>query len=286
MVMEEDLERVISSYKRRVRDIVRNAEEYWNLEIDSSVIREYFQSIPRMWKKGEKSCRSAITIPIFEISSRKKIPTELEYSLISFDVKIGTFDELLDEKNLDTSRKGNLIMSNLMTDLDIINLAKDKNDDILEAVKKYNMNVMQIPFAENVNGDKFLKAKNESKELEFAKRSYDQRGRDIEIFYDLSEIYLEEIEHNKKQTKEQLLTYRKLELLEKDLRDIESDIKNDEKKIPVLLEEKYDDKKVISEKIDKLRNQLYHSTKWENENKELELYFEELIKGLDFHERI
>lgn len=269
-----------------MKDVILQAEKYWNLDVESSTVGKYFVDLPDMWRRGKKSCRSAVTVPLFEIIQGDRIPIELENTLISFDVKIGTFDELLDRNNLDSSTKGNLIMSNLISDLNLLKLAGEKNEELVEAVKKYIVNIMQIPIAENVNYGNFLEAESEDKELKFAELSYNQRARDIEIFYDLLDIYLEKLDYDRETTKEQVLAYRKLELLEKDLSDLESDIRNDEKKIPVALKEKYDDSEVISRKINKLRERLYNSVDWKNNNKDVELYFKRLIGSLSVYEKI
>ena len=286
MVKEKHLERIVSSFEKNMEDVIRQAEKYWNLDIERSTLSKYFVDLPDMWRRGEKSCRSAVTVPLFEIIQGDRIPIELENTLISFDVKICTFDELLDRNNLDSSTKGNLIMSNLTSDINLLKLAGEKNEELVEAVKKYIVNIMQIPIAENVNYGNFLEAESEDKELKFAELSYNQRARDIEIFYDLLDIYLEKLDYDRETTKEQVLAYRKLELLEKDLSDLESDIRNDEKKIPVALQEKYDDSGVISRKINKLRERLYNSVDWKNNNEDVESYFKKLIESLSAYEKI
>lgn len=273
--MNKSINEIIKIYNNITKNSIKNCLEYTDY-LSSSEFENFLFKIPKMWEQRKKSCRSATIIPLIRILYNDKIPKELINSLISLDVKINTFDELLDKDSLKNFEKAAFVMSNLFSDLSIIEFAG--NNEIIDNYKKYLTDIVTIPYIEKRTYKKILETEKSKEGIYEAFKSYKYRSKDISIFIELPNINLN-LNINQK-LKKQIYTYRMLELLSKDLLDLEDDIENNETKPTTAYVKKYRDKNIVIKKINLIKKRISYNVEWSNTNSKIEEYFSNLRNEL------
>lgn len=187
------------------------------MELFNKILQTSKNELVEKWRSGKKYLRTLTAIKAFPDYSLDSL-----YLSISIDAIINILDDLLDE-NLEKRAKNFYIVEIIRT---LANYHYQKSNEALRrCIGNYFNKCIMIALLEkhfydllrNKNGDDYL--------LKYPTYIYDIRSLDIDVF-----IEIPLLDSNTIQFKEDIIkvarTYRALELIKKDILDVEHDIDN------------------------------------------------------------
>ncbi len=195
----------------------------------SKVFLEYMRLLTN--SKRKKTLRTELVNLYLKELKKEALREDEIKPLLLVDIMIGATDDLIDNINdkLQTYKNAVLILfSTAYFGENLFNYTKKANK-ILTALKNYLITVSQIPIVENYWSKKIEKTSNTEKIKEILIKSYEFRAKDIDFFADTCQIF----EKCNSKDRENLRTLRALQLVLKDLYDLDWDIKN-KTKIPLV----------------------------------------------------
>ncbi len=173
------------------------------------------KNIANMWKNGQKVCRTKYVME----AMGENYPTPiLEISLV-IDAIVNNLDELLDE-SLPKDKKS-LHIFDLSKDIGYISSSNKLNSEQKEMVGTFFRNKIPI-----VGGGEFYYTEliqGSPDDFTLWKKYYDSRIIDIDIFMELA---LNELGYKSEDTIRAARDFRAVNLISKDIRDIEDDVEN------------------------------------------------------------
>ncbi len=293
------MDEIIETYKKTIddtlKDIYRILEHdlEYDIKIDKSEIPLQFkkvldlscENIVKKWSLGKKYVRT-----LFVKQAFPDYPKDILKLSLSIDVIINLLDDLLDEEIKEKDKA--LYIIELIRAFSIYSHHKFE-ENLQEAVSSYFNKIISIAVSENIYKELIEKEDKPENILAYSEKVYNCRSLDMDIFIEVPLLTL--YGNLKKESTDKILkigrVFRSLNLIKKDIIDIDHDRRNKIGTAMVLLFDKgsyYKDtvrklsdiymKKAelisVEPQLEKIRNNFYEMIK--NEKKGIEEYLNRL----------
>lgn len=206
-----------------------------------TILNEYCSHITSKWSKNQKYLRTLFALEAFG----DQYPEEMLRTSLSIDTTINLLDDLLDEE-LGKVEKIPL-MEELIRIFSVYNYQRFDHE-LKEQIGAYFNKIVAVLLSEKIFMGIINKEENDEAIVELATKMYYGRSMDIDIFVDIP-LYALKDERSDKILK-MARSFRVVNLLEKDIRDIEHDKKNAVETFPTFVFDK-DKKELLGNLVDK-----------------------------------
>ena len=277
------MDKIIEVYKGTVNETLADIYRIlkYDIEIGDSEIYAQFKKILNLsceniierWSLGKKYVRT-----LFAREAFPNYPDDILRLSLSIDVIVNLLDDVLDEEI--NKQDKILYIVELVRALALYNYQRFEKD-IQNSVGNYFNKIISIAVAENFYRNLIEKEENPEKILDYSIKVYDCRSLDIDIFVEmpLLKLYagLEKGAINK--IIQIGRTFRALNLIKKDIVDIEHDRKNDIGTVVILLHDKGDSFKDYIKGLLETYSKKFDTIIVDNQLKEIRDNFYEMIKN-------
>jgi len=229
---------IFKDNNQKTKEISKSLSTEEAFETVSHISDMSSKNIANMWKNGQKVCRTKYVMEAME----ENYPTPiLEISLV-IDAIVNNLDELLDE-NLPKDKKS-LHIFDLSKDIGYVSSSNKLSSEQREMVGTFFRNKIPI-----VGGGEFYYTEliqGSPDDFTLWKKYYDSRIIDIDIFMELA---LSELGYKSEDTIRAARDFRAVNLIAKDIRDIEDDVENGIKTLFTIAHQIDSDPKEYAKKI-------------------------------------
>lgn len=230
-------ERAIEAYKALISEL---DEENISVPLEEKVSAEnILKKTVEDWKNSRKTLRTIPTLELLEEKFSKEIDEKLVKALTALDLQINTLDDIVDTKDPEKEERIKMATQAAYSPL-LLQQNLDEKEEIIQTLSRYYYQTLQTTKIEGKKLEELKRAGKDQKIIEAAEQSYQYRARDIEIFGEVVGSYLELEEEKKGELIAELKDLRAIEILWKDLRDIERDIQDEDPTPIIVLMEKFE----------------------------------------------
>jgi len=228
-----DLEHIIKMYGESIEDDLANLEKIdpYIIQQCETLLKTSQYKTTQNWVLGKKTIRTLHVAQAFS----ENYPEDILRTSIEIDAIVNHLDDLFDEK-LDKKNKVPPIIEIFRLLANSYRI--DLNREMKSAISKYYDNIVVVAASEGYYYDLIKSSRDVNEMFEYSKSLYDCRSLDMDVFVELPAIRLHADADELTNLKKIARAYRSLNLIKKDMKDYEHDIKNENETIITLLSER------------------------------------------------
>ena len=229
---EGDVERNLDNIKDILENEIKVDESDEILNIMKENLEGVSSAIVKRWESGKKYVRTK-----FVKENLKDYPKDILNASVSLDAEINLLDDLLDEELDKNDRAINVV--GILRSLSLLN-HKNLNEKTREAVSRYFEKLLCVAVLEKTYREKIENTDDYDEILSLSEEIYRCRSLDIDIFVQIPLMngYKNLSKEERENVLERARLFRGLNLLKKDINDIEHDKKTEIPNVLISIEKK------------------------------------------------